>query len=117
MPSIPLSAQAGSLLLLSGAVLAQPQPVMGGLNDAINSVCGQFMMLLPPLSILLVVLAAVFYGSGKLMPNAEFSNKATNMAAGALVGAVMCLIIVLLVPTIIQSLTNGPVSCGTQTWG
>ncbi len=87
------------------------------LGEGISSVCGQFMTFLPPLAILLVVVAAVFYGTGKLVPNAEFSTRATNMAAAAAVGAVLCLVIVLLVPSILQALYGGPMSCGTQTWG
>jgi hypothetical protein len=84
---------------------------------ALNEVCGMFLALLPPLSILLVVLGAIFFGSGKLMPNAEFGNRATNLAAGAIVAAVLCLVIVLLVPTILQTMYGGTFSCGTQTWG
>ena len=109
-----------SLALLS--LLALPAPLTaasgtGQLSAALNEVCGQFLSFLPPLSILLVVLGAIFFGAGKLMPNAEFSTRASNMAAGAVVGAVLCLIIVLLVPTILQTIYGGPFSCGTQTWG
>lgn len=105
-----------ALLALSGTVHAAGSG-MSQISLAINDVCGQFLAVLPPLSILLVVLGAVFFGAGKLMPNAEFSNRATNMAAGAVVAAVMCLIIVLLIPSILQSIYGGPFSCGTQTWG
>jgi succinate dehydrogenase/fumarate reductase cytochrome b subunit len=87
------------------------------LNESMNEICGQLMSILPPLSILLVVVAAIFYGAGKLVPNAEFSSRATNMAAAAAVGAVMCIVIVLLVPIIIQTIYGAPLTCGTQTWG
>jgi len=93
------------------------QSGISSISIAINDVCGMFLSLLPPLSILLVVLGAIFFGAGKLMPNAEFSNRATNMAAGAIVGAVLCLVIVLLIPSILQSIYGGTFSCGLQTWG
>ncbi len=117
MRAFPISMQTVALLALSGAAMAQQTPGLSGLSDSITTICGTFMTILPPLAILLVVVGAVFFGSGKLMPNAEFGNKATNMAAGALVGAVMCLVIVLLVPSILQSLYGGSFSCGTQVWG
>lgn len=104
-----------AIVAISAALFAQSG--ISNISLAINDVCGMFLSLLPPLSILLVVLGAVFFGSGKLMPNAEFSNRATNMAAGAIVGAVLCLIIVLLIPTVLQSIYGGTFSCGTQTWG
>lgn len=109
-----------SLSVFAIAALAAAISAAAGISSislAINDVCGMFLSILPPLSILLVVIGAIFFGSGKLMPNAEFSNRATNMAAGAIVGAVLCLIIVLLIPTILQSIYGGTFSCGTQTWG
>ena len=105
-----------ALLAFAAALSAQSSGV-SNIGVAINDICGMFLSLLPPLSILLVVLGAIFFGAGKLMPNAEFTNRATNMAAGAIVAAVLCLVIVLLVPTILQSLYGGTFSCGTQTWG
>ena len=105
-----------SLLALASLSFAQGSG-FSRLSEGISSICGQFMTFLPPLAILLVVVAAVFYGSGKLVPNAEFSGRATNMAAAAAVAAVMCLIIVLLVPSVLQALYGGPFSCGAQTWG
>jgi hypothetical protein len=77
---------------------------LSGVISATNKICKDLMTILPPLSMLLVVLAAIFYAAGKLVPNPEFSGRASGMAAAAIAAAVICLVIVLIMPPLLSSL-------------
>ncbi len=102
-------------LALTVAVFAQPPPDtptmstsgLGGVSIAMNKICAQLMGLLPPLSMLLVVLAAIFYASGKLVPNPEFAGRASGLAAAAVAAAVICLVLVLLLPGVLALIWGG----------
>jgi hypothetical protein len=101
-------------LALTVAVFAQTQttPTMStsglaGVGAAMNKICAQLMGLLPPLSMLLVVLAAIFYASGKLVPNPEFAGRASGLAAAAVAAAVICLVLVLLLPGVLALVWGG----------
>jgi len=77
-------------------------------GSALSNVCSQLMQILPPLSMLLVILAAIFYASGKLVPNPEFSGRASGLAAGAIAAAVICLVIVMILPGILSTIYGTP---------
>ncbi|VVB57683.1 Uncharacterised protein [uncultured archaeon] len=89
---------------------------LAGVAVAMNNICGQLMGILPPLSMLLVVLAAVFYASGKLVPNPEFAGRASGLAAAAIAAAVICIVIVLLMPSILVALYGHSLTCGSATF-
>ena len=89
---------------------------LSSVGTAMNQICNQLMQILPPLAMLLVILAAIFYASGKLVPNPEFSGRASGLAAGAVAAAVICLVMVMILPGIIGIIyNNNPnvVACGT----
>ena len=89
---------------------------LSGVGIAMGNVCGQLMNILPPLSMLLVILAAIFYASGKLVPNPEFSGRASGLAAGAIAAAVICLVIVMILPGILGSLYGNGVTDWVATY-
>jgi hypothetical protein len=87
-----------------GALFAEDTGGLSSVTNAMNNICGQLMTILPPLSMLLVVLAAIFYAAGKLVPNPEFSGRASGMAAAAIAAAVICLVIVLIMPGLLEAI-------------
>ncbi len=89
---------------LLGAVWAQSGSGLEGVKSALRTTSADLMGLLPPLYMLLIVLAAIFYASGKLVPNPEFAGRAAGLAAAAVAASIISLVIVLMLPTILAAL-------------
>ena len=100
-------------LALTTAVFAQQTSGLGQVTVAMNNICKQLLTILPPLSMLLVVLAAIFYASGKLVPNPEFSGRASGLAAAAVAAAVISLVIVLILPNLLTFLYSSSMNAST----
>ncbi len=110
-----MRAAAAGLALTTMAAAQTSGSGLSGVRNAMTNICGQLMGILPPLSMLLVVLAAIFYASGKLVPNPEFAGRAAGLAAAAVAASVICLVIVLILPSIITQLYSNNMQAATCT--
>jgi hypothetical protein len=88
--------------LVAGSVSAASG--LTGVNDAIKQTARDLLGILPPLSMLLVILGAIFYAAGKLVPNPEFSGRASGLAAAAIAAAIISLVIYMVLPCILQTI-------------
>ena len=106
-------------LVLSTAVVSLGWAQTSGftnMTDALYNLCAQLMGILPPLAMLLVVLGALFYAAGKLVPNPEFAGRASGLAAAAIAAAVICLVMVLLMPSVLSAIMpSADFSCSIGT--
>ncbi|MEM3362544.1 MAG: hypothetical protein QXV83_03790 [Candidatus Anstonellaceae archaeon] len=75
------------------------------LSTQIKSFCADIYSLLPPISMLLVIAAAVTYAAGQLA-SAEMRARATGWATAMIVGALFGFVLVSLIPPIISTLYN-----------
>ncbi len=74
------------------------------LNAGFSSIACSLFGLLPPLAMVLVILAAVIYAAGQV-GGAEFRANAGRWATALIVGAVLALVLVLLLPGILNALS------------
>jgi len=63
--------------------------------EGLNNICSMMMSILPIITIVLFVVAAVAYGAGHIF-GAEMKSRATSWATSMIVGAIIALIITLL---------------------
>ena len=96
-----------SSILSSASGVSVSASGTGRVVDAMNCLCSQMRALMPPLSMLLVVLAAVFYGAGKLF-GSEMGSKTSAIAAFMLVAAVLSVLIAVAGPDVLRALYNDP---------
>ncbi|MEM4361232.1 MAG: hypothetical protein QXV83_03795 [Candidatus Anstonellaceae archaeon] len=101
-------------LVLSGVVFSQTTAGITTLQQRTNEFANCLYSLLPPISMLLVIAAAVTYAAGQLA-SAETRARATGWATAMIVGALFGFVLVALFPSIInalygQSITLSP-SC------
>ncbi|MFN3910337.1 MAG: hypothetical protein ACK4J0_03860 [Candidatus Anstonellaceae archaeon] len=81
------------------------------LTDKMKEFCGNIYSLLPPISMLLVVAAAVTFAAGQLA-SAETRARATSWATAMIVGALFGFVLVTLIPALILALYKN----GTGNW-
>ena len=100
-----------SFLLLSASGLFAASAVSGAVNvaDSLCQIYNDMQGLLPPLAMLLVVLAAVIYAAGQV-GSAEFRANSGKWATALIVGAVLSLVLILILPGILQ-LFNSNANC------
>ena len=75
------------------------------LRTAFESIYCSLLSLLPPIGMVVVVLAAVIYAAGQI-GGAEFRASATKWATALIVGAVLSLVIILLIPSILGAIDS-----------
>ena len=91
-------------LCLSAASAYALSAGISGVSDALYSTYNQFEVILPPLAMLLIILGAVTYAAGKLVPNPEFSGRASGLAAGMIAASVILFAIMLVLPVVLQAI-------------
>ncbi|VVB57438.1 Right handed beta helix region [uncultured archaeon] len=95
------------LLLLFPLLSASSSGGVIRLTNAMNCLCAQLRSLMPPLAMLLVLLAAVVYGAGRIF-GSEMGSKASAMAAFMIVAALLASIMAIAGPDILRMLSNQP---------
>jgi len=97
---------------LMGVVFAGPGGGISGLQAALSELCGQLQTLVPVAAMLMVVLASVIYATGQMM-GAETRARANVWATSCLTGALFGILISVIAPGILTSISNGQtISCG-----
>ena len=76
---------------------------ISSLSQGFANIYCSLMGILPPLAMVLVILAAVIYAAGQV-GGAEFRANASRWATALIVGAVLALVLVLLLPGILGAL-------------
>ncbi len=84
---------------------------LASLNSGFASTACSLFQLLPPLAMVLVILAAVIYAAGQV-GGSEFRANAGRWATALIVGAVLALVLVLLLPSILGALTPTSANAG-----
>ncbi|MCX8197551.1 MAG: hypothetical protein N3G80_04555 [Candidatus Micrarchaeota archaeon] len=85
---------------LMGIVFAN---TLGKVPTAIYQLCNAIMTLLPIVSMLMIVFAAVVYAGGQMM-GAETRARANVWATAALVGAIIGILIVAITPNVLKAM-------------
>ncbi|MCM8831431.1 MAG: hypothetical protein NC918_04505 [Candidatus Omnitrophica bacterium] len=93
------------VFLLSSIVLAA-NPSSGKLSDFTMDFARCLYSLLPPISMLLVIAAAITFAGGQLT-SAETRARATSWATAMVVGALFGFVLVAILPPLISSLYSG----------
>jgi len=89
-------------LFLMASLLYSASSGITSVGNAIRQAYRDLSGILPPLSMLLVVMGAITYAAGKMVPNPEFSGRASGLAAAMIAAALVGLIIVMILPGILQ---------------
>ena len=86
--------------------------MLGGVKDAMSSLCTGLKEMLPVVAMLMIILAGVIYASGQMM-GAETRARTNVWATAALTGALMAILIAVVAPSVIQTIygTNGTIGC------
>lgn len=92
-----------SAMLASAATTS----VLGGLTDAVKSLCKGLQDLLPVVAMLMIIVAGVIYASGQMM-GAETRARANVWATAALVGAIIAILIVVIAPPVLNVIYPPP---------
>ncbi len=100
---IMFGAGAACVALMANPMAATAISNMLKLRTAFETIYCSFLSILPPIGMVLVILAAVIYAAGQV-GGAEFRTNAGRWATALIVGAVLSLIIILLVPVILSAL-------------
>ncbi|MCM8831430.1 MAG: hypothetical protein NC918_04500 [Candidatus Omnitrophica bacterium] len=79
---------------------------LANLTSVVQSFCADIYELLPPISMLLVIAAALTFAAGQLA-SAETRARATSWATAMVVGALFGFIIVTIIPSLIMYLYQG----------
>ncbi|MEM4137803.1 MAG: hypothetical protein QXH71_04200 [Candidatus Anstonellaceae archaeon] len=85
------------------------------LLSSIQTLCTSIYCLIPPISMLLVIAAAVTYAAGQLA-SAEMRARATGWATAMIVGALFGFVLVALFPPILYTLYKNVNSQVTSDW-
>ncbi len=88
------------LAFLSSPYAVTPLSATEKLRTAFETIYCSLLSLLPPIGMVVVVLAAVIYAAGQI-GGAEFRASATKWATALIVGAVLSLVIILLIPNVL----------------
>ncbi len=80
--------------------------MLTSLASTLNSLCVEIKGMVPLVAMLMVVLGAVIYAAGQVM-GAETRARANVWATAMIVGAIFAIIIEVLLPSILNSLTTG----------
>ncbi len=89
--------------LMSVSFATSAIATIGSLNTAFGSIACTLFTILPPIAMVLVIMAAVIYAAGQV-GGAEFRANASKWATALIVGAVLALVLVLLLPGILNAL-------------
>ena len=86
--------------------------MLSSLQSTLSDLCTELKGLIPFVAMLMVVLGAVIYGAGQVM-GAETRARANVWATAMIVGAIFAIIIELILPAILGSLSGsgGALSC------
>lgn len=80
--------------------------------EAVFRLCASSKALLPPVSMLMVLVAAVIYSAGQVM-GAETRARANVWATAALVGAIIGMLIYAIAPSVLGVVYGGNIGCDT----
>ena len=94
------------LTMLGGSFAASALTSLTSLTTGFQNIYCTLMGILPPLAMVLVILAAVIYAAGQV-GGAEFRANAGRWATALIVGAVLALVLVLLLPGILGAIDSG----------
>lgn len=98
------------LLFLIASMLYAAASGITSVGNAIRQAYRDLSGILPPLSMLLVIMGALTYAAGKAVPNPEFSGRASGLVAAMIAAALVGLIIVMILPGILQIMYPCPAS-------
>ena len=97
----------GILIALALVIsIVSAQSGLSNVQSAISDLCGGLRSLLPVAAMLMIILAGVIYAAGQMM-GAETRARANVWATACLTGAIIGLLIVVIAPSILNSLYNG----------
>jgi hypothetical protein len=96
-----------AILFLSATAFA----MLGNLFSGISQLCSGITGVLPVVSMLMIVFAAVVYAAGQIM-GAETRARANVWATTSLTGAVLGVMIVSVAPALLTQLYGPSISCG-----
>ena len=85
---------------------------VGNATEAVFRLCSASKALLPPVSMLMIVVAAIIYSAGQVM-GAETGARANVWATAALTGALIGILIYAIAPSVLGIIYGGSVSCDT----
>ena len=84
--------------------------MLGGVKDAMSSLCAGLTQMLPVAAMLMVILAGVIYASGQMM-GAETRARTNVWATAALTGALMAILIAVIAPAVLTAINGTAVQC------
>ena len=96
-------ASLAGLSLLGSPYSASAISNMLKLRTAFETIYCSLLSILPPVGMVLVILAAVIYAAGQV-GGAEFRTSAGRWATALIVGAVLSLVLILLLPVVLSAL-------------
>ena len=83
-----------------------PTTMLGGVKDAMSSLCAGLTQMLPVVAMLMIILAGVIYAAGQMM-GAETRARTNVWATAALTGALMAILIAVVAPPVLGAINNG----------
>ena len=84
--------------------------MLGGVKDAMSSLCTGLKEMLPVVAMLMIILAGVIYASGQMM-GAETRARTNVWATAALTGALMAILIAVIAPAVLTAINGTAVQC------
>ena len=94
------------MALMVASVFAATTTMLGGVKDAMSSLCGGLTQMLPVAAMLMIILAGVIYASGQMM-GAETRARTNVWATAALTGALMAILIAVVAPPVLTAINGG----------
>jgi len=95
------------LLVLSLAVACFAEGGLGNVAAAVTDLCQQTKSLIPIVVFLMVIVAGLVYVAGQVF-GAEVRSRANVWATAMIIGAIICVLIIVILPNFLTMMYNDP---------